>query len=268
MEENRTETGGRRKIIYVDDVNIMLLSIKSRLKSHYEVYPAQSAEKMFEILANIKPDLILLDIGMPDPDGYEIIKQLKANEGFADIPVIFLTGKTDRNSVIKALNLGAADILFKPITDAKLIERIDYQFNPDSQTDNKPIILAVDDSPSILKAVNSALNDKYKVYTVPAPELVTEILKKLTPDLFLLDCHMPKLNGFDLIDIIRKFPLHQETPIVFLTSERDRDTVLAAVGFGVCDYIGKPIDETVLRERIAARLKDFTKRRIIRSLER
>ena len=258
--------GSRRKIICVDDVNFVLFSLKDRLKKHYEVFPAQSAEKLFELLAAFKPDLILLDIGMPEISGYDIIKSLKADANFAEIPVIFLTGNTDRSSVIQAFDLGAVDILFKPVADATLVERIEYQFSHELQKSNQPVILAVDDSPSILKSVNHALSDKYKVYTLPRSEAISDVLKRTVPDLFLLDCNMPKLSGFDLIDIIRKKPMHEETPILFLTSERDKDTIFAAMGLGVSDYIAKPIDEEVLKQKVALHLNDFIKRRIIRSL--
>ena len=264
---DKTVRDVRKKIIYVDDIQIMLLSIKDRLKKHYEVYPAQSTEILFELLLKIVPDLILLDINMPETDGYETIRQLKADSRYAKIPVIFLTGNTDRESVVSAMSLGAADILFKPVKDTVLIERIDYQFNYRKQLDNVPIILAVDDSPSILKSVNHALNDYYKVYTLPKSEAIREILNMVTPDLFLLDCNMPVYNGFDLIDIIRKIPAHEETPIVFLTSERDYETVSAAIGLGVNDYILKPIDEMVLREKIALHIKNYAMRRILRTVK-
>ena len=256
----------RRKIICVDDVQFMLDAIKEKLKKYYEVYPARSAEKLFETLLKVKADLILLDIGMPDTDGYEVIRRLKSDTRYTGIPVIFLTGKTDSYAVTQVLNLGAVDVLFKPVSDAKLLERIDYQFNPEMQFENRPIILAVDDSPSILKAVNHALNQRFKVYTLPKPESIKEVLKMVTPDLFLLDCNMPKMSGFDLIDIIRNTPMHEDTPIVFLTSESDNDTVYAAIGLGVCDYIVKPVDEKVLLKKMDVHLKDFIKRRLIRSV--
>ncbi|MCL2096254.1 MAG: response regulator [Oscillospiraceae bacterium] len=256
----------RKKIICVDDVHFMLLSLKDRLKKHYEVYPAQSGEILFEILTRVKPDLIMLDISMPEADGYEIIRQLKDDIKFKEIPVIFMTGRTDKASAVKALELGAVDILFKPVSEAKLLERLDYQFSPEKHHENRPVILAVDDSPSILKSVNYALNGKYRVYTLPYPEKMEDVLRLTTPDLFLIDCHMPKISGFGLIDIIRKIPVHEETPIVFLTSERDNDTVFTAISRGVCDYIVKPVDDEILRGKMAAHLKDFMKRRIIRSV--
>jgi PleD family two-component response regulator len=74
------------------------------------------------------------------------------------------------------------------------------------------------------------------------------------------------LNGFELVPIIRKFPEHENTPIMFLTSEGTVDHVSTAVYLGVCDYIVKPISKEILREKVALQLVDFIKRRRLRSL--
>ena len=77
---------------------------------------------------------------------------------------------------------------------------------------------------------------------------------------------MPVLSGFELIPIIRRISGHEETPIVFLTSEGTNDNVFAAIGFGASDFIIKPFDDAVLREKMAVYLKDFIMRRRIRQL--
>jgi len=116
---------------------------------------------------------------------------------------------------------------------------------------NKLLVLAVDDSPAILEAVAAVLNVEYKVFKLPKPEMLTSVLEKVTPDLFLLDYHMPELNGFELIPIIRGLEGHKETPIVFLTSEGTVDNITAAIGLGACDFIVKPFNPDQLREKVA-----------------
>jgi len=115
----------------------------------------------------------------------------------------------------------------------------------------KPVILAVDDSPMILKSVSSLLGDDYKVYMLAKSSMLERTLSQITPDLFLLDYNMPGINGFELIPIIRSFTDHKETPIIFLTSEGTIDTISSAVMLGACDFIAKPVRPDVLRERIA-----------------
>ncbi|MCL2743289.1 MAG: response regulator [Planctomycetaceae bacterium] len=97
------------------------------LKPFYEVFPAPSAAKLFEILEKVLPDLILLDIEMPVMDGYTVIKKLKSDFRFAGIPVIFLTAKNDDYSELEGLDLGAMDYISKPFAAPLLLKRIDNQ---------------------------------------------------------------------------------------------------------------------------------------------
>ena len=115
-----------RKIIFLVDDNISNLNQgKNILKSFYRVYPVPSAAKLFETMENILPDLILLDIEMPEMSGYEAIKKLKADPRFADIPVIFLTSLTDEKSEIEGFDLGAVDYMTKPFSAPLLMKRIE-----------------------------------------------------------------------------------------------------------------------------------------------
>ena len=116
--------------------------------------------------------------------------------------------------------------------------------------DSKPLILAVDDSPVILQSVWAILNDEYKVLTLPNPSDIEKVLRKQTPDLFLLDYHMPELSGFELVPIIRSFEKHKNTPIVFLTADGTMDNVTAAHMLGIRDYIVKPFKAEILREKV------------------
>jgi len=115
----------RKKIIIVDDVAINLSVAKSALSDKYDVFTAPSAEKLLLLLDKLVPDLILLDIEMPDMDGYEVITTLKNSEKNKDIPVIFLTGKIDPEHEVKGLSLGAVDYITKPFSRELLLKRID-----------------------------------------------------------------------------------------------------------------------------------------------
>jgi len=117
----------RDKIILVDDIQANLTVGKSILNTFYEVYPAPSAAKLFEILEHVLPDLILLDIHMPDMNGYEAIKKLKSDSRFSDIPVIFLTAKSDISSEQEGFDLGAVDYISKPFSAPLLLKRIENQ---------------------------------------------------------------------------------------------------------------------------------------------
>jgi CheY-like chemotaxis protein len=121
----------------------------------------------------------------------------------------------------------------------------------DKEADRKPVILAVDDSPVLLKSVSSVLSGEYKVFTLPKPAELQKVLQQITPDLFLLDYLMPDINGFELIPIIRGFKEHKETPIIFLTSIGTIDNVTAAIALGASDFIVKPFNPESLAEKVS-----------------
>jgi len=117
-------SGEQKKIIVVDDMPDNLSALRNTLKDKYMVYPCPSALKMFELLEHVQPDLILLDVEMPDMDGYEAIKKLKSNTRYNEIPVIFLTSMIDEQSEIEGLELGALDYIRKPFVTPLLLQRI------------------------------------------------------------------------------------------------------------------------------------------------
>ena len=114
----------RRKIIAVDDSLENLTVLKETLKGTYEVYPCSSASKMFDLLEHVLPDLILLDVDMPEMNGYEAAKKLKGTIEYNQIPFMFLTFREDIESEILGLELGAVDYIHKPFVTPLLLQRI------------------------------------------------------------------------------------------------------------------------------------------------
>jgi CheY-like chemotaxis protein len=111
----------KKLIILVDDNPANLRIGKNVLSGKYTVATAPSASKLFSLLENNHPVMILLDIDMPGMDGYDAIKILKLKPETKDIPVIFLTGMTDSNNEEKGRNLGAVDYITKPFDPQALI---------------------------------------------------------------------------------------------------------------------------------------------------
>jgi len=120
-----------RTIFIVDDSDINLFLVKTTLKGLYKTYALPSASKMFNLISKIMPDLILLDVEMPEMNGYEAIQILKSDENLKHIPVIFLTARNDSESEIKAFELGAVDFISKPFTAPVLIKRIETHIKID-----------------------------------------------------------------------------------------------------------------------------------------
>jgi putative two-component system response regulator len=161
-------TKQQKTIIIVDDNDANLTACKKILKPYYAVYPAPSAALMFEVLDHVIPDMILLDIEMPDTDGYEAARMLKSNDAFKNIPIIFLTARNDAISEMEGLNLGARDYIHKPFVSALLLRRlethmslIDYQKLLEEQNASARQALSrkTTEIPEQLNAIITTLND-------------------------------------------------------------------------------------------------------------
>jgi len=258
-----TISSKRRKLVYVDDMNYSLISFKKGLSKFYEIYLSESSEKMYKILEKVTPDLILLDVNMPDVNGYETIKDLKADERYSSIPVIFLTCSSDRESVVKGLSLGAADYVIKPFNSEKLIESIENLFSAKTNTANRIAeksdsdthILVVDDMSSMLRTIHHAIHDKYKVSLLSNSSVVIDFLQNNKPDLIILDYLMPGLSGFALIPKIRELPGYANIPVIMVTTEGTFKNVSEAMILGANDFIVKPFDPKELNFKVEKHLR-------------
>ena len=115
----------QQKIIFVvDDNDTNLAMAEEALEDQFRVMTLPSAPRMFALLEKVKPDLILLDIEMPEMDGFEALQLLKSNAAFSDIPIIFLTSMTDTAVEVRGFQLGVVDFITKPFSAPVLINRI------------------------------------------------------------------------------------------------------------------------------------------------
>ncbi|MDR0442209.1 MAG: response regulator [Treponema sp.] len=113
-----------KTIFVVDDSDTNLSMAETALEDHYRVMTMPSAAKMFALLERVVPDLILLDIEMPEMDGFEALRRLKSKDTMSDIPVMFLTGRTDVAVEAHGFELGAVDFVAKPFSASVLLNRI------------------------------------------------------------------------------------------------------------------------------------------------
>ncbi|MCL2264689.1 MAG: response regulator [Treponema sp.] len=113
-----------KTVFVVDDSDTNLSMAEAALEHHYRVMTMPSAAKMFALLEKIIPDLILLDIEMPDMDGFTALKKLKKMHSYAALPVMFLTGRNDPEVEVLGFEMGAVDFVTKPFSAAVLINRI------------------------------------------------------------------------------------------------------------------------------------------------
>jgi two-component system, sensor histidine kinase and response regulator len=118
-------TTKKSTILIVDDMTENLDFLYEILNKDFEIQVATNGKRALELLKdNEPPDLILLDIEMPEMDGYETIQQLKKNPKMKDLPVIFLTGKTKVEDIIKGFKIGGQDYIAKPFNTEELLARV------------------------------------------------------------------------------------------------------------------------------------------------
>jgi len=145
---------GKQTILVVDDTPDNITLLCGLLGDQYKNKVATNGQKALQIaFAEPHPDLILLDIMMPGMDGYEVCRQLQSNPATADIPVIFLTAKSQDDDETKGFELGAVDYITKPITPAILMARVQTH-------------LALKQARSFLKEQNDILEDQVKKRTL------------------------------------------------------------------------------------------------------
>ena len=111
-------------ILVVDDEESNLMVLSFVLEPEYEVITAKNGRGALNAVKLFLPDLILLDIVMPDMDGYEVLSELKNNDDHKDIPVIFVTGLRDLNEKEKGLRLGAVDYIIKPFSSLEIEAKV------------------------------------------------------------------------------------------------------------------------------------------------
>ena len=130
---NEMWKSSKKRILAVDDAAIILQRIKDALEKYYHVVTVNSGVRALRYLEREKPDLILLDIRMIPKDGFETLRDIRAMEDRADIPVIMLTGMEDKRYVIEGIKLGICDYVLKPFAADDLLERIQRVLEPGRQ---------------------------------------------------------------------------------------------------------------------------------------
>lgn len=120
------QSDSKPTILCVDDTPANLYLLVELLKGAYRVKTATTGAQALQIVAVSLPDLILLDVMMPGMDGYEVCRRLKADATSRDIPILFLTAKTQAEDEALGLNLGAADYIHKPISPPILLARVNH----------------------------------------------------------------------------------------------------------------------------------------------
>ncbi|MBM3465351.1 MAG: response regulator, partial [Armatimonadetes bacterium] len=244
--EKPGESGKNRRILVVDDEPTIMRVMRHILES--EGYTVLEAANGMEALARAReerPDLVLLDVLLPDIDGFEVLERMRRDPQTADLPVVVLSILEAKE---RSFRLGAQDYFNKPIDRGKLVETVQALLGEGNQEIK---ILVADDDPHILQAVASMLSSRgYRVITArDGLEAVVKAREEI-PNLLVLDLYMPEMDGFEVIRKLRAWDQTSHIPILVLTASDIALDEARALTLGAARFMNKPFSENELARMV------------------
>lgn len=275
------------RILVVDDVeaNVKLLEIKLK-QEYYEVLTANCGTQAIEVANQEKPDIILLDVMMPDMDGYETCKRLKQSPETEHIPIVMVTALSEVKDRVKGLEAGADDFLTKPVDDVALMARIrslvrlkmvtdelrirnqtglefgaisDEKKQVGNEIEKGKIIIIDDDIVESKQLKNQMQRPENIVDITTDPEEGLNQSKANNYDLIIVSTQLCDADGLRLCSQLRSQAETRHTPILILIDEEEKNLMVKGLEIGVNDYLMTPIDgnELVARVNTQVRKKHF-----------
>lgn len=245
-----------KSIAIVDDDEETRLILENYLmcESSYNTVMFSSGEELFDGLKKKNFDLILLDIEMPGLSGIQVFDKLK-NSGFSGIPVIFLTGKEDKNTVLKCIGKGADAYMVKPVSKDMLISKIEEIIKKYSEFKSNKTILMVDDDVEFLKIAKIKLSKYHKVLTVNSGKTAIDYLTSHKVDLIILDYFMPLYDGNNILNILKRRESTKKIPVIMVSSLGYDEIMSACAKNPPEGVVSKPVDMDLLLNTIQDMLK-------------
>ncbi len=279
------------RILVVDDEprNVKLLS--AHLSSDgFEPMGAFNGTEALQLATSENPDVILLDIMMPDMDGFEVTRRLKADSMTRHIPVVLVTSLDGSGNRVKGLDAGADEFLTKPVNRAELLVRVralqrmkqmqDELQNrkkivskivdePHFDSKNQASILLVEDDERLCKQLSDILGAAdYHTVRADSATMAKEVLTHHLPDLILLDRLLPDRDGLSLLDEWKADDQLKALPVIVITAVNDLERKIEGIEHGADDYLIKPIENNELLARVRAGLRrSSTQRRLLQDIE-
>ncbi len=200
----------RSTVLVVEDEPEVADLLRLTLESDgHRVLATRFGEEALKLAREERPDLISLDIRLPDLSGFEVLELLKRDEETTDIPVVIISVVSDSE---RGLKLGAIDYLTKPLDVDRLLEVID-QVKSEQGT-----VLVAEDDPETLRMLREALRgENLAVRTTPRGDQALQLAQAMHPALVLLDLKMPGMDGATVLKELRRNPRTQDIPVIVMT---------------------------------------------------
>ncbi|ESQ78774.1 PleD family two-component system response regulator [Asticcacaulis sp. YBE204] len=285
------------KILVVDDIPANVRLLQAKLEAdYYEVIVAHSGHEALELAVNDPPDLILLDVMMPELDGYAVTRQLKEHPTTRHIPIILVTALDGREDRLSGLEAGADDFLTKPVDDVilfarlKALVRLKQMFDELRQREASSRrmglfdaaqlqrqvtatgnVLIIDDNPKQAERLMHALGATHRCAYETDPQKALKIAAGRV-DLLVLNLTVRAFDALRFVAQLRSSEATRQTPVLGIFNADDRPVLLKALELGVNDVLPKPVDslELIARARTQIRRKryaDFLRTSLDKSLE-
>ncbi len=270
------------KVLVIDDLlpNVKLLEAKLS-NEYYDVSSAMSGAEGIEKAKAISPDIILLDVMMPEMDGFETCRRLKNDPNLSHIPVVMVTALSDMQDRVKGLDAGADDFITKPINDVHLLARVrslvrvklmldelrmrdktslEFGISATPQAENiTGNVLLIDDDVVQSRGMEKHLSSKGHAVKMAKPEEAPALIAAGDFDLIIVSTLLADADGLRLCSQIRSQEKSRQIPLLILVEEEERHMLIKGLEMGINDYLICPVDanELVARAKTQIRRKNY-----------
>jgi signal transduction histidine kinase/CheY-like chemotaxis protein len=264
-----------RTILVVEDSEPAIIQLQDILHEQgYQTRVAKNGREALEQIALTIPDGIILDLMMPEVDGFEVLKTLRSNESTARVPVLILTAKhvtkaeisfLASNHIYQLIQKGdvkksallkqISSMLDHRLQDDQVIES--HSAKPDADRidrklkhSNTPLVLIVEDNADNLLTIKALLSDEYKTLEAMDGKSGVELARRYKPDLILMDIALPVMNGLQALTAIREYEDLRHIPIIAVTASVMKGNREEILQYGFDGFVAKPINHTIFFEVI------------------
>jgi two-component system cell cycle response regulator len=277
------------RVLVVDDVPANVKLLEARLSAEYfDVLTAMSGEEALAVCERAECDIVLLDVMMPDMDGFEVCRRLKAGVTTHHIPVVMVTALDQPSDRVRGLQAGADDFLTKPVSDVALIARVRSLARLKLMTDELRMravtsrdigiespereavveagrdgrILIVDDRASSYRHIAAMLAGEHSADIEADPSAGLFHAAEGNYDLLIVSLGLENFDGLRLCSQVRSLDRTRNVPILAIADAENSSRLVRALEIGVNDYLSRPIDknELLARVRTQIRKKRYTER--------
>ncbi len=270
------------RVLIVDDIPTNVRLLEARLTAeYYEVVTASSGAQALDICQTQDIDIVLLDVMMPEMDGFEVCRRLKANPQTHHLPVLMITALDQPSDRVQGLDAGADDFLSKPVDDTQLMARVKSLVRLKSLTDELRAraltgqqiaiedalramdsisatgssILIIDTDRRHAERIKGYLSPEHSVDILTEPADAVFQVTGATYELALVSMSLEDFDPLRVCSQVRTVDHSRSLPIILLADASDKPRVVRALDLGINDFISRPVDRNELMARVRTQVR-------------